>query len=253
MSHGPYVAKYMVGIVMLVLISALAGLSVPSGSAPGTDSAGMRIEKEGWMAASRGKREIVKLPAPPEKGAVSVEEAIWRRRSIRDFTKERLSPETVSTLLWAAQGITDEGAELRAAPSAGATYPLELYCATAEYVARYLPGRHCLEVTKRGDVRSQLAGAALYQSWVEEAPAVFVFVADPPRTAIRYGERATLYIHIEVGCASENLMLQAAAMGLGSVPVGAFEEDEVAEVLDLPKGWIPYLIVPVGVPAGREE
>jgi SagB-type dehydrogenase family enzyme len=213
----------------------------------------MRLGEDGWMAASGEKREIVALPVPPRKGTVSVEEAIWRRRSIRDFTEERLSTETLSTLLWSAQGITDEGMELRAAPSAGATYPLELYCVTAEYVTRYLPGRHCLEVMKRVDVRSQLAGAALYQSWVEQAPAVFVFVADPPRTAVRYGERAALYIHIEVGCASENLMLQAAAMGLGSVPVGAFEEDEVAEVLDLPKGWIPYLIVPVGVPAGREK
>jgi len=204
-----------------------------------------------YMSALFGKEsgDIISLPPVPKEGEVSVEEAIWRRRSIRDFKSEEPSPEVVSKLLWAAQGITDKRNRLRSAPSAGATYPLEVFIVTPEYVARYVPKDHHLLVTVKKDVRRPLAAAALNQSWVEKAPVVFVFTADVSRTAGRYGERAHLYVHIEVGCASENLMLEAAALGWGSVAVGAFYEDRVSRALQLPKELTPYLIVPVGVPS----
>lgn len=221
-----------------VWTAAIAFLAIPVIHAGG----GMSMEKP-------GRNEIISLPKPPETGAVSLEEAIWRRRSVRSYTAEAIPLEAVSALLWAAQGITDEKYGFRSAPSAGATYPLELYMATPEYVAHYMPAGHRLVVTKRSDVRGALAGAAGDQAWIAEAPAVFVFAADRARTAIVYGERAELYVHIEIGCASENLMLQAVALGLGSVAVGAFDEDEVAGILGLPDGWTPYLIVPVGAPA----
>jgi SagB-type dehydrogenase family enzyme len=193
--------------------------------------------------------DTIMLPDVPGTGAVSVEEAIWRRRSVRGFRREPLDQGAVSQLLWAAQGITEPVYGLRSAPSAGATYPLEIYIATGEHLARYLPDGHRIVVLHRRDVRGALAGACLDQEWVGEAPAVFIFVAEIARTAGRYGGRAERYVDIEVGCASENLMLQAAALGLGSVPVGAFEDDEVHDVLDLPKSWVPLLVVPVGVPA----
>jgi SagB-type dehydrogenase family enzyme len=195
------------------------------------------------------KGEVVRLPVVPKRGEVSVEEAIWRRRSIRRFTDEAPKPDVVSRLCWAAQGITDSGESLRSAPSAGATYPLELFLATSEYVARYVPNKHHLVVTKKEDIRRDLAEAALGQFWFAEAPVVFVFAGDVSRTAYRYGDRATMYVHIEVGCASENLMLEAAALGWGSTAVGAFRDDEVRDILELPKGWEAFLIVPIGVPA----
>lgn len=192
---------------------------------------------------------IISLPAVPDTGEVSLEEAISQRRSIRSFTDETPSPEIVARLCWAAQGVTDKVGRLRSAPSAGATYPLELYLATPKFVARYIPVDHSLEIVLRKDVRKALTEAALDQSWFANAPMVFIFVGELARTADVYGDRALLYVHIEVGCASENLMLQAAALGWGSVPVGAYSDDDVAEILELPDGWHPYLIVPVGRPA----
>jgi SagB-type dehydrogenase family enzyme len=184
------------------------------------------------------KSDTISLPPVPPKGGVSIEEAIWLRRSVRSFSDEAPTPEILSKLLWAAQGITDREHGLRSAPSAGATYPLELFVATPSYLALYVPERHCLVAAMKEDVRGALAKAALGQDWFAAAPLVFVFVAVLSRTAERYEERANLYVPIEVGCASENLMLEAAALGWGSVAV-----------LKLPKGWEPYLIVPVGMPA----
>ena len=196
-----------------------------------------------------GAEDTIVLPSVPPKGHVSIEEAIWLRRSVRGFSPEMPAADVVSRLLWSAQGITDKANGLRSAPSAGATYPLELYLATPEYVAHYIPERHCLLITMREDVRKALVAAALGQDWFADAPLVFVFTAIIGRTAQRYDERANLYVPIEVGCASENLMLEAAALGLGSCAVGAFREKELGKALKLPKGWDPYLIVPVGVPA----
>jgi len=196
-----------------------------------------------------GKGDTISLPSVPPKGDVSIEEAIWLRRSVRKFSEDMPSADIVSRLLWAAQGITDRENGLRSAPSAGATYPLEIFLATPECLAHYVPEKHCLVVTMKDDVRKALGAAALGQNWFAKAPLVFVFTAVVARTAQRYDERANLYVPIEVGCASENLMLEAAANGLGSVAVGAFYENEVSGALKLPKGWAPYLIVPVGVPA----
>jgi len=200
----------------------------------------------GFMA---GAEDTISLPGVPPKGNVSIEEAIWLRRSVRRFSEELLSADIVSRLAWSAQGITDRENGLRSAPSAGATYPLEIYLATSDYLAHYVPEKHVLAVTQREDVRGTLAASAYGQDWIARAPLVFIFTAAIARTAQRYEERANLYVPIEVGCASENLMLEAAALGLGSTAVGAFQEKEVAKALKLPKGWDPYLIVPVGVPA----
>ena len=201
------------------------------------------------MSTSNPEGEKISLPSVPDKGNVSLEEALWERRSVRDFIDQELDLETISRLLWSAQGITGEKYGLRTAPSAGATYPLEILVQTSEHLARYMPREHSLLVMADGDLRAKLADAALGQVFVEKAPAVFVFAADVSRTSGRYGGRAERYVHIEVGCASENLMLQAAALELGSVAVGAYDDSEVKKILCLPKEWEVFLIVPVGKPA----
>ena len=229
------------------MLFSCAALSIPAAVLAGGPGSMTGTAREGDAMASAS--DTIRLPAVPVKGAISIEEAIWLRRSVRGFSEEIPSADAVSRLLWAAQGITDAKNGLRSAPSAGATYPLEIFLATGEYVARYVPEKHCLVVTMREDTRKALVAAALDQDWFAKAPLVFIFAAVVKRTADRYDERANLYVPIEVGCASENLMLEAAALGLGSVAVGAFSEKEVRRTLDLPKGWDPYLIVPVGVPS----
>ena len=134
-----------------------------------------------------GKEDTISLPSVPPKGDVSIEEAIWLRRSVRSFSEEMPSAGIVSRLLWAAQGITDTENGLRSAPSAGATYPLEIFLATREFLARYVPEKHCLVITMREDVRKALATAALEQSWFAKAPLVFVFTAVIARTSGEIG------------------------------------------------------------------
>ncbi len=228
-------------VFIRLCIPALVALLL-SGTAGAQDTGG------GTMISDSGEAMRIDLPKVTAEGAYPAEKALSTRRSVREFTEEELRIETISKLLWAAQGVTEGRYGLRTAPSAGATYPLELYVATAAYLARYDPARHDLTLTIDGDVRPALAGAALGQPWVEKAPVVFVFAAVVSRTAERYGERAERYVAMEVGMASENLMLEAVALGFGSVAVGAFEDEAVKEVLRLPEEQKIYLIVPVGKP-----
>lgn len=199
----------------------------------------------------KGTKTVKTLPAPNMRGTVSVEETIAKRRSIRSFSNKPLTDELLGQLLWSAQGITEERRGFRAAPSAGATYPLETYLVTAEGVFRYLPRKHALESVKTGDVRAALCAAALGQDSVRTAPASIVFTAVPERTSRRYGRRAGRYIAMEIGHAAQNVQLQAVALGLGSVPVGAFDDAKVAEVIGSVEGEEALYIIPVGYPDTR--
>jgi nitroreductase len=100
----------------------------------------------------------------------------------------------------------------------------------------------------RDDQRKRLARAAQSQSWVEEAAAAVVFAAVYESTMRKYGERGVRYVHMEVGHAAQNLFLQAVALRLATVVVGAFDDDEVARVLQLPANAHPLLLMPVGRP-----
>ncbi len=192
--------------------------------------------------------ETVELPKPVREGRMSVEEAIARRRSVREFGKETLSAQQVSQLLWAAQGITHREGR-RTAPSAGALYPLELYVATPDGLFRYEPQPHRLRRLANRDLRPAIFRAALEQDAIREAPAVFVFAAVYERTAGKYGEgRTPRYVHMEAGHAAQNLLLEAVALGLGGVPVGAFHDGEVQKVLSLPRDQRPLYLIPIGHP-----
>lgn len=214
--------------------------------APGC--AGTTVKTETTPVAGE---ETVLLPEPKHDSDVSLEESLSKRRSVRSYTDAPLTLQEISQLLWAAQGITDP-AGLRTAPSAGGTYPLEVYAVTGNVkdlgagVYRYLPEGHKLTKTMDGDIREALADAALGQEWVKEAAVVFVFTGVYERTTGRYGERGIRYVHIELGHAAENLCLQATALGLGPVTVGAFDDDQVSKTLDLPQDETPLYIVPVG-------
>jgi len=187
------------------------------------------------------------LPAPRRKSDVSLEEALSRRRSVREYTEEPLTWEEIGQLVWAAQGITADWGG-RTALSAGALYPLEVYVATAEGVYHYLPRGHRVEMVSSSDVRQALWRPALLQDWVREAPAVFVIAAVYERTERKYGSRAERYVKLEAGHACQNLLLQAVALDLGAVPVGAFYDDQVQAVLGLAADHEPLYLVPVGHP-----
>jgi len=193
----------------------------------------------------------IKLPEPRYDSDVSLEQSLLQRRSTRSYTGESLTLTEVSQLLWATQGITDDRG-FRTAPSAGGLYPLEVYIVAgnvenlAPGIYKYEPGLRELIPIIAGDRRSELADAALGQSWVKEGAIVIVFTAVYERTTGKYGEQGIRYVHIELGHAAQNLCLQATAMGLGVVTVGAFHDEQVVELLNLPGDEQPLYIIPVG-------
>jgi len=198
------------------------------------------------------KTDVIKLPQPVLKGEMSLEEALYKRRSVRQYSDEPLLLTAVSQLLWSAQGITDKTNGLRTAPSAGALYPLEVYLIAGNVidlkagVYKYRPNGHELALVLEGDVRNELCSSALYQSPIKEAPIVLVITAVYERTTAKYGERGIRYVHMEAGHSAENICLQATALGLGTVTIGAFNDEKVKKVLNLPEDEMPLYILPVG-------
>jgi SagB-type dehydrogenase family enzyme len=228
------------GLAVLLVLFLTACTSLPAGRAGETRDAQAR--------AGPAAAQAIALPTPLASGAMSLEEALARRRSMRDFAATPLSPGELGQLLWAAQGITSQDGR-RTAPSAGALYPLELYAVTAEAVYHYEPGGHRLSVHLPGDRRPELYAAALSQAPVLEAPAVLVIAAVVERTERKYGaERSPRYVHLEAGHAAQNILLQAVALDLGAVPVGAFYDDRVQQALGLPADHQPLYLIPVGHP-----
>lgn len=190
--------------------------------------------------------EIINLALPEVKGKVSLEECIEKRRSLRRFKDQPLSWDLVSQILWAADGITDKKREFRAAPSGGATYPLDIYAVVPSAIYFYEPYHHCLKLKIQGDFRSALAAAAWGQSFIAEAGLSVVIVALYDRITSRYGKRGIQYALQESGHIAQNVHLQAVALNLGSVPIGAFDEKEICEVIGLTSDEVPIYIIPVG-------
>lgn len=223
-------------------------------------SAGIAQEESGG--------DLVSLPAPRTTSSVSVETALLHRRSIRRYADGGLSLEALGQLLWAAQGITRHAPRppgfewewrggLRTAPSAGALYPLEVHAVVGRVdglrpgVYRYVPVEHALRLEAAGDLRSTLAAAALGQTSVGSAAASLVLTAVPARSAAKYGERAERYVHMEVGAAGQNVYLQCEALGLATVFVGAFRDQDVGDVLELPPDEHALAILPIGQRPGE--
>ena len=167
---------------------------------------------------------------------------------MREFGPEPLLPEELSQLLWAAQGVTGARDE-RAAPSAGGLYPLVLHVLDADGVHRYVVGSHSLERLSSEDRRQRLAAACLDQEFVGQASAALVLGSMRGRARAKYGIRADRYAMIEAGHAAQNVLLQAIALGLAAVPVGAFYDTEVSREAELGKRVDALYVLPVGRPA----
>ncbi|MEO0091643.1 MAG: SagB/ThcOx family dehydrogenase [candidate division WOR-3 bacterium] len=191
----------------------------------------------------------MKLPKPRFSSSVSVEEAMLKRRSIRNYKDEALTLEEVSQILWACQGKTADWGG-RTVPSAGATYPLEIYLVAAKVkgletgVYHYLSENHELEKLNSRDVRKELTSAALEQEYINNAPITIVIAAKYERTTKRYGERGIRYVDNEIGHCGQNVHLQCEALGLGTVVIGAFRDEQVKKILGIKEE--PRYIMPIG-------
>jgi SagB-type dehydrogenase family enzyme len=188
----------------------------------------------------------VALPAPVTKGAMSLEEAITKRRSVRGFDAKPLTEQQLSQLLWAAQGITDPATGHRAAPSAMARYPLTVYVCKSDGAFAYQPQGHKLVRVTDKDIRAEVTQPP---RGGEAAPVSFVFTGDPSKFGGRFPDRAAAFVYLEVGHAAENLALEATALGLATVPQGGIDTAAITKALSLPEGTLVVYTMPVGYAA----
>lgn len=195
--------------------------------------------------------EQVTLPKLRYESTISVEQALLKRRSVREFRNLPLALDDLGQLLWAAQGITDR-VGFRTAPSAGALYPLELYAFAGNVqglptgLYRYIPRGHVLRRIADGDKHPALGRAAYDQPSIAEAPAILALCAVYERVTGKYGERGLRYVHMEAGHAAQNVYLQAVSLNLGTVVLGAFDDSRVAETLTLGQQEQPLYLMPIG-------
>ena len=210
-----------------------------------------RVECASWLG----------LPEPRRVSGVDVLEAIRRRRSRRSFSGRPVSLELVASLLYYSVGVTgwDEGWHLRSYPTAGGLQPVEAYL-IAERVEgvepglyHYNPEHHRLCLLRRGRLLSRLADIALGQEHVGDGAAALVLTAVYQRTASKYGARAYRYIHVDAGAVVENVYLAAEGLGLATVVVGAFYDEELCELLGIDcYTEVPVAIMPFGHPAAGD-
>jgi SagB-type dehydrogenase family enzyme len=237
-------------------LSRRESLGVLAGAVAAVVGTGVGLLKLAEFSSQQGELkvagEVIKLPEPRTKGDFSIEEAIERRRSRRSYTNDPVLLADISQLCWAAQGVTDAINRLRAAPSAGALYPIELFLVVGisdleAGVYHYLSTDHALETVKRGEYRKQLREASLGQEHVANGALDFVIAGIYDRTTAKYGDRGReRYVPMEAGCVAENLYLQAQALGLGTVSVGSFHDDQVREVISAPSQYVPLFVMPMG-------
>ena len=194
----------------------------------------------------QGYDETIELPGPQVISDVSLEESINNRRSVREFEDKGLSLKEISQLLWSAQGITDQERGFRSIPSAGALYPLEIFVVSDAGIYRYIPENHEISCLFEFDKRLELAEACVSQDFISDAPASIIITGILSKTEKKYGERALRYVYLEAGHCCQNILLQATAIGLGAVPVGAFYDTEILKILGLDDSYTPIYVIPIG-------
>lgn len=233
-------------LIIVVVIMGLLATAPPSGSAGDKHSETLQERKETVMKGSTHS-----LPEPAFRGMI-LEDALEQRRSVRHYSARNMTQAELGQLLFAGQGITQRirGRSLRTAPSAGATYPIELYAVVntveelPQGIYRYVSESHSLMMREQGDFGDPLMRACLGQEWLKTADAVLVITALPDRILSSYGERSSRYIYMEAGHIAQNILLQAVSLGLGGVPIGAFRDGDVNDImaLDGKKETVVYLI-----------
>lgn len=214
-----------------------------------------------WPKSYGGEERVVMegtidLPTPQITGDKSVEQAINDRRSIRRFTNEPLTLQDISQLLWAAQGITNKNTNFRAAPSAGHTFPLEVYVLVGkggvkglnEGLYHYNPFKNTLEQILDNDARPELSQAANGQEWVKEAPVNIIITGNYQKMIDKYKDEklSTRFVDMEAGHVGENIYLEVEARNLATVALGSFKDDQVHQILKIPDNEETLYIFPVG-------
>ena len=170
----------------------------------------------------------VALPAPQTTGGMPLMQALKQRQSVREYSPEKLSPQVLSNLLWAAWGINRTDGR-HTAPSASNRQEIDVYAITADGVYLYDPKANALNPVAAGDLRKS-AGA---QDWVVQAPLNLVYVADLAKMGGSDEANKLATANVDTGFIAQNVYLFCASEGLGSVVRGSAPKADLAKALKL--------------------
>jgi SagB-type dehydrogenase family enzyme len=191
--------------------------------------------------------DVISLPKPKPKSGPGFEHTVVSRRSIRRFTGESLELAELARLLFLGCGLTGQlelagetaPQPVRAAPSAGAVFPIEIYLVVSSVkgldagIYHYSVDRHALEFLREGTFGEILASAASDPATFTPAAVTFVLAGMFGRSHFKYGERAYRFTLLEAGHICQNLLLAVTELDLGAAPVGGFIDEEVNALIDL--------------------
>lgn len=236
-------ARYLVALVILVVLGGVVLLITQRS---------LRLSEQNTSHA-RLNGETIALPVPNTEEGVSFEQVLSSRRSHRSFSAEAISFEDLSQILWAAQGISDDEQQLRTAPSAGGLYPTIIFVYAHNVkdfdqgIYAYEPSSHTLILLNEGDFSNEIYSAGLSQSAFSHSATTLLVAADYAITQERYGDRTERYVHMEAGHIGQNICLQATALDLGTVPIGAFEDERIQNIFLTGERYTPLYLFPIGV------
>ena len=181
----------------------------------------------GWIQAQESG--VVKLPAPQMTGGRPLLDCLKARQSGREFSQDKITPQVLSTLLWAADGINRPESGKRTAPSAVNWQDIDVYVATADGLFLYLPKEHALKKILSEDVRAAMGS----QDFVKDVPVNLVYVSDYAKLPRGTDEDRRFHSSAHTGFISQNVYLFCASEGLATVVRGLVNREEMAKVMKL--------------------
>lgn len=203
--------------------------------------------------ARKEKSQIQELPVPSLGRAPELNKIFQQRKSVRAFSDKEVGWDDISLILWAGLGFKrGEDSSImiseatRPAPSAGCIYALRIYVLSENKLQLYVPEEHALMAVKEEVDPEALATASYHQSFMAKAPCIFIITSFVEEYKAFYRERGERYVYIDTGHVAQNMLLEAEALGLGAVPIGAFGDEEVGQILGLSEKEQPVYIIPVG-------
>jgi len=229
-------------IAFLIFSAGLSVLTLAQLRQPRT----LRSAPSSRLRTQTSSLRTIQLSEPNVTGQLSLETALARRRSVREFSQKKLTFSEIGQLAWAGQGITDSENGLRTAPSAGALFPTTLYIAIYDGLFVYRPQDHSLQQILNRDIRDRLASAAFDQNAVRDAPCDIIIAGSVRKLIPRYQNESRKFMILEAGHVAQNILLQAVGLDLGSVPIGAFNTNAVNNICQMGRDVEPLYIICIG-------
>ena len=195
------------------------------------------------FAANAQNLQPIKLNEPNKTGGSSVMEALSKRKSVREFSDKKLSPQDLSDLVWAAAGINRQEAGLRTAPSWRNYQDIDLYVCFPEGMYIYNAKEHSLESFAKGDFYPLIAAN---QAFVSNAPVILLLITDLSKMQEDNIQQRMVIAGLDAGLVSQNISIFCAGKNLVTVPRGFMEKEELKKVLKLKESQHIMLNHPVG-------